>query len=82
MEKLEDFFQNNPHYFGLILLLAGLVLLIGVIKDWSWIFQGDGRVFNIEWFSTTFGRKGARVVMGILAVVLVLLGGIWFFLYQ
>lgn len=81
MEKLQDFFYKNPHYFGLFFIAAGLVLLLGALLDWDWVIQTGEGPFDLLKLSQRFGRGTARVVMGIIAVLAITCGVFYFLFY-
>ena len=74
IDKLQEYFQQNPNQFGWILVIVGAVFLWGSIQKWEWIFQGDGRIFNMEWFRGQFGDKAAQIAFGSFAVILIIIG--------
>ena len=81
MDKLQNFFYTNPHYFGLFFAGAGLFLLVGVILDWDWVMQRGEGAFDLLKLSHHFGRTTARVVMGILAGLCIACGVFYFVYY-
>lgn len=82
MEKIKSYFTSHPEFFGFVFIGIGILLIVGVICNWDWILEGDGRVFNIAWFSNVFGRTAARIIYGILGLLFILIGLIWFVLYS
>lgn len=81
-EKAIDYFQQNPGNYGWILIVLGVVLLYGSIKRWGWIFEGDGRLFNIAWVAQTFGYKTAQTLFAILSIIFIATGIAWIFAYK
>jgi hypothetical protein len=80
-EKTGDFWENlNPLWGAIIFITIGFLVLLGAILNWNWVFEDDGRVFNIAWISNVFGRTVARILMGALGI-LISVGGIWFFFF-
>ncbi len=55
---------------GVLLILAGLFTLAGVIQNWNWFFNSRRARFIVA----IFGREGARIVYGILGIVMVVFG--------
>ena len=82
IDKIQFYFQQNPNQFGWILVIVGIVFLWGSIQKWEWIFQGDGRVFNIAWFRENFGDKAAQIAFGFFSVVLIAVGLAWVFIFK
>lgn len=81
MEKEQDIFSKFPkEYVGLVGVAVGLLFLLGAILNWDWVLQGDGRCFNIAWVCNTFGRKTARILVGISGSVIILCGIVLFVL--
>ncbi len=52
---------------GLFIAGIGLVMLIGVLMDADWMLEGGNGRHNIASISRRYGRKTARVLMGLLA---------------
>lgn len=84
IDKIKDWIHNNGSTFSKIVSLAflvfGILVIIGAIKNWDWLFKPDESYQNkwtIGQLSRYLGRNTARVVGFILGVVLVIAGGIW-----
>ncbi len=84
IDKIKDWIHNNGNTFSKIVSLAflvfGILVIIGAIKNWDWLFKPDESYQNkwtIGQLSRYLGRNTARVVGFILGVVLVIAGGIW-----
>lgn len=74
------FSQFPEEYAGLVLVAAGLLLLLGAIRDWDWVLEGNGSRMNAAWISNTFGRKTARIFVGICGSIIALSGLVLFLL--
>ena len=86
MEKLERFLAENPHYFGLMLVVIGVVMLISAIKGSKWLFEKDvsSATYNlkkIDGWINVFGKKTARIIVGIGSVSVIIAGIVWFWIY-
>ena len=80
---MEDIWKKIPkEYAPLIVAAIGLLFLIGAIRDWDWVLEGDGRIMNIAWVSNTFGRRTARILVGISGAMIMILGVIYFWLWN
>ena len=80
---MEDIWKKFPkEYAPLIVVACGLLFLIGAIRDWDWVLEGDGRIFNMAWVSNTFGRRVARILVGISGAVIMILGVLYFWLWN
>ena len=80
MEKEPDFFTDIPSTNGgLIIIALGVLLLIGAIRRWEWVFDMTGqrnKGFNFLLFLyDLFGDKGLRIGMIITSIIFIL-GGI------
>jgi hypothetical protein len=82
MDRAHDYFQQHQYMFGWVLVAVGVFFFIGILLDWDWLLEGDGRAFNIAWFSETFGRRAARILFGLFSMGLVALGFAWAFMYS
>ncbi len=81
MEKTNNFFEtlfesirNNGTIAGLVIVGLGVILLIAVILNADWMLEGGNGFFNIATISKMFGRNTARVLMGILSVIIIIAG--------
>lgn len=81
MEKIGDFFndlfekiKSNPALAGYVISGLGVVLLIAVIMDADWMLEGGNGFFNIATISRMFGRGIARILMGIVSVLIIIAG--------
>ena len=83
MDKLKDFFTENPHIFGLLFAIFGVVLLISAITGAKWLFKNDvSRVTyslrKIDGWINMFGVKTTRIMVGISSVFIIITGLFWF----
>jgi hypothetical protein len=62
--------QDQPVLIALLAIAAGIFSLLGGINNWNWFM----RSFRAGLFVKTIGRQGARVVYGILGIVLITIG--------
>lgn len=81
MEKIQEYIASNPVWGGVLIIAIGLFLLLAAIFDWSFIF-GDVNRSNynpekLDGIINLFGRKTARVVCGILSIVVIGAGILW-----
>jgi hypothetical protein len=60
------------YFFGFMLILFGVIILIGVNFELGWFinYYRNKEIFRI------LGKKGARVLYTLLAIILII-GGIW-----
>lgn len=80
-ESLFENIRNNGTVAGLVIAGLGLVLLIAVLMNASWMLEGGNGFFNIATISKMFGRTTARVLMGILSVIIIVAGLLIAFAY-
>lgn len=66
--------QDQPVLIALLAIAAGIFSLLGGINNWDWFM----RSFRAGLFVNTIGRQGARVVYGILGIVLITIGVLLF----
>ena len=81
VNTIPNYFKEHPSYSGLSLAVVGLFIIIGCIRDWNWLMASDGSVFNMSWIINTFGRKAARIYIGLLGAVLVGCGILMYICY-
>ena len=78
IEKIQQFFTNNPIAIGVLIVLTGLFLFLGAVFDWNWMFGNVSKVNydegKIDGLVNLFGRKAARVIFGAFSFFVFLLG--------
>lgn len=84
IEKAKNAIQNNPgtfsKIFALALLTFGVLVVIGAIKNWDWLYSPDDSYHNwytIGQVSRYLGRGTARVIGFIGGLILIFAGGAW-----
>ena len=84
MDKLKDFITANPQYFGIFFSFVGILFLIAAIKNSNWLFGDVNRLsYNtktIDGWVNFFGRKTARILVGVTSVLSILAGIVWFWI--
>lgn len=80
-DKINTFFEThfentkaNPPFAGIMIFLIGLIILIGVIKNSNWVLEGGNGSWNFAFISNTFGRNTARILVGIISIVIIFFG--------
>ena len=85
MGKIKDFFTERPEYFGILMAVMGVIFLIAAIKDAHWLFgdvnKATYNLKKLDGWVNMFGRKTARIISGIMSVMLIIAGGAWFVIY-
>jgi hypothetical protein len=87
IEKIKEFFTENPHYLGLVFAAIGVFLLFAAIKNPDWLLGNVNRLdYSLKtydgWqnmFGKKIGRTMARISMGISGISLIFGGLVWFF---
>ncbi|PYE42674.1 hypothetical protein HUB98_23460 [Paenibacillus barcinonensis] len=62
--------QDQPLLIALLAIAAGIFSLLGGINNWDWFMKS----FRAGLFVKTIGRQGARVVYGVLGIVMIGIG--------
>lgn len=73
-ENISDNLQSTPQIGGLVISGIGVIMLIAVLLNANWILDTRG---HSSWFNTFLemvSRKTARILMGILCVMLIISG--------
>lgn len=65
---------SSPLVGGIVLAVCGLVWLIGALCGWRWMLEGSRNRFGIAWVAETFGRGIARIVAGVVGLVVMVVG--------
>lgn len=84
MEKISEWIKGNKGVVGKFLSLAilavGILLIIGAILNWDWMYKPDEHYHN-RWntgqISRYLGRNTARVFGFAVGLLLVIAGGLW-----
>lgn len=84
MEKISSWIKQHSGTVGkalsLAILVVGILLIIGAIMDWDWIYKPDNTYHN-NWntgqISRYLGRGTARVFGFLVGLLLVIAGGAW-----
>jgi hypothetical protein len=82
--KIQDWIRNNSGIVGklisLAFLLLGILLVIGSLKNWDWLYKPDEAYHNrwtIGQVSRYLGRDSARIIGAIGGLLLIFAGGYW-----
>jgi hypothetical protein len=82
--QIKTFLTGNPHYLGLVFALFGLVGLFWAVTDANWLYgnvnQMTYNVRKIDGWVNLLGRKAARIISGVISVIIILSGLAWFIL--
>ncbi|MDR2204810.1 MAG: immunity 17 family protein [Flavobacteriaceae bacterium] len=77
-DKIQQFLSNNPTAFGALIALMGLLLFLGSVFDWNWIFGDVSRttysLTKLDGWVNLFGRKTARIIFGTVSFFVFLVG--------
>ena len=84
IDKAKGWIQSNPGIFSKIISLAfllfGIIVVVGAILNWDWLFKPDASYQNkwtIGQISRYLGRNNARILGLIGGLILVFAGGWW-----
>lgn len=80
-ESLFESIRNNGSLAGFVMAGLGGILLVAVVADSDWVLEGGNGRFNIATIGKIFGRTTARVLMGLLSVVIIAAGFLIAFSY-
>ena len=79
-----NWIRNNSSAFSKIVsvafLLIGIMIVIGSIKNWDWLYKPDNAYHNkwtIGQVSRYLGRNTARIIGLIGGILLIIAGGVW-----
>ena len=83
-ENIRSWMHNNGALLGkmvsMAFLIFGILVVIGSIKDWDWIYKPDESYHNrwtIGQVSRYLGRGTARILGAIGGLILIFAGAIW-----
>ncbi|MDR2118874.1 MAG: hypothetical protein LBP25_05025 [Tannerellaceae bacterium] len=71
METIQKFFRENPHYIGVLLILAGIGLCIYTVRVPSGhLLRNTTNRYRAKDFSSLFGEKSGGIAMKICYFIL------------
>jgi hypothetical protein len=83
-DKVTNWMNNNGGLVGkmvaLAILVFGLLVIIGAIKNWDWLYKPDASYHNrwtIGQVSRYLGRGTARIIGVVGGLLLVIAGAYW-----
>lgn len=83
-DKVKSWMHNNSGTVGkvvsLVFLVFGILVVIGAIKNWDWIYKPDESYHNrwtIGQMSRYLGRNTARAIGFIGGILLIIVGSYW-----
>jgi uncharacterized membrane protein len=85
MEYIQKYFQENPQYFGIVLILFGIIVFISTLFTAKWLFNNTANTYTLKkmdgWINI-FGKKAGRIVGFIISILLIIAGIIYFVLWK
>jgi uncharacterized membrane protein len=48
MENIQKYFQENPQYFGIVLIVFGIIVFISTLFNASWLFDHSQNTYNLK----------------------------------
>jgi flagellar biosynthesis protein FlhB len=80
LETVTQFLKENPAALCAFFAVMFLVLFLGAVFDWNWLFGDVSRatysLSKIDGWVNIFGRKTARIVFGALCLFIVIISGL------
>ncbi len=64
-DQAQNFIANNPHYGYLIASVGFGIFLLGFVRNWNWVMEPGGGIYNIAYWENRIGNRNVRIVMGI-----------------
>lgn len=81
LEDIHRYLQYNTVWAGVLIIAFGLFMLLASIFNWHFIFgninESNYNLEKIDGWVNLFGQKTARVVFGMLGVVVIGGGSLW-----
>ena len=72
---MDEVFEWLKAHYQYVLIAAGLLFLIGAIRDWKWMYQATvGDKVRHAFIFEVWGEKGYRFFIGICGLLLVICG--------
>ena len=78
---MDEVFEWLKAHYQYVLIAAGLLFLIGAIRDWKWMYQATvGDKVRHAFIFEVWGEKGYRFFIGICGLLLVICGVVFLML--
>lgn len=61
-DKIHVYFREHPKVMALIPLSLGVMMIVGAVQNWDWLYAPSGTFRGIGGISAYFGRTIARIV--------------------
>lgn len=72
---MDEVFEWLKAHYQYIFIAAGLLFLIGAIRDWKWVYQATGGdKARYAFIFEVWGEKGYRVFIGLCGLLLMICG--------
>ncbi|KAF2514695.1 Imm17 family immunity protein [Flavobacterium foetidum] len=82
LSNVDAYFKEHPSHFGWLFIVLGIVLFIGSLKRWNWVYEDKpGTIWGTQWIIETFGFKTAQVLKILFSLLFIGLGIIWLLFY-
>jgi hypothetical protein len=79
MENVQKFFQENPRYFGIVLVVFGIIIFV------STFFNNIPNTYNhkkLDSWINIFGKKNGRIAEIIISSLLLISGVMYLVLWK
>jgi hypothetical protein len=80
MDYLQKYFQENPYFFGIVLIIVGIIVFISVKIDARWLMGDNTNTYNLKkldgWINV-FGKRTGKIIGYIISVMLIVAGIIY-----
>jgi hypothetical protein len=48
MENIQNYFHENPRYFGIVLILFGIIVFFAMLFNAKWFFNNSQYTYNLK----------------------------------
>jgi len=77
-DTIANYLKSHPAAIGVFIALIGLLLLLGSIYNWNWLFGDVSKATysagKLDGLINLFGRKAARIIFGAISLVILFAG--------
>jgi uncharacterized membrane protein len=85
MENIQKWLHENPRYFGIVLILFGIIVFFATLFNAKWLFNNSQYTYNLKkldgWINI-FGKKAGRIIGFIISILLIIAGIMYFVLWK
>jgi tetrahydromethanopterin S-methyltransferase subunit G len=85
MENIQQFFQDNPRLFGIVLIVFGIIIFMANKLNAKWFFGTNRNTYNLNkmdgWINL-FGKKAGKIIGYGISIGIIISGIVFIVLWK